>query len=75
MGNPLSHHQFTENPLADLLGVRNQPKGKRKSKYKRTNWVLLLPVALAELKREGYKELLGMCEVQRRKTLTRKEVR
>ena len=36
--------------LADLLG----------SKYKRKKWLWLIPVALEELKREGYGNLLGL---------------
>ena len=46
--------------LAALLGVMGQSKIKRKTKYQKKKWMVLLPIALAELKKEGYKDLLGM---------------
>lgn len=54
--------------LASLLGVvgdRNfmwkfKNWGKIKSKYERNKWVWLIPVAIEELKREGYQDLLGL---------------
>ena len=50
--------------LAGLLGVMYQSKlkskRKGKSEYEKDKWMILLPVALEELKREGYKDLLGL---------------
>jgi len=46
--------------LAGLLGVMYQSKRKRKSKYQKDKWLIILPIALEELKKEGYKDLLGM---------------
>lgn len=46
--------------LAGLLGIMYQSKRKRKSKYQKDKWVALLPIALEELKKEGYRNLLGM---------------
>ena len=46
--------------LAGLLGVIYQSKRKRKSKYQKDKWMALLPIALEELKQEGYRGLLGM---------------
>ena len=46
--------------LAGLLGVMYQSKRKRKSKYQKDKWMALLPIALEELKQEGYRGLLGM---------------
>ena len=46
--------------LAGLLGVMYQSKRKRKTKYQKDKWMALLPIALEELKKEGYKDLLGM---------------
>ena len=50
--------------LAGLLGVMYQSKlkfnRKRKSKYQKDKWMALLPIALEELKKEGYKDLLGI---------------
>ena len=50
--------------LAGLLGVMYQSKlkskRKGKSEYEKDKWMTLLPVALEELKREGYKDLLGL---------------
>ncbi|MDE0397687.1 MAG: hypothetical protein OXL96_07795 [Candidatus Poribacteria bacterium] len=46
--------------LAGLLGGMYQSKRKRKSKYQKDKWMALLPIALEELKKEGYKDLLGM---------------
>ena len=34
--------------------------GLLKSKYKKKRWLWLIPVALEELKREGYQDLLGL---------------
>lgn len=31
-----------------------------KSKYKKTKWLMLIPVAVEELKKEGYDQLLGI---------------
>ena len=46
--------------LAGLLGIMYQSKRKRKSKYQKDKWMALLPIALEELKQEGYRGLLGM---------------
>ena len=50
--------------LAGLLGVRHQSrlksKRKGKSEYEKDKWMVLIPVALEELKKEGYKDLLGL---------------
>ena len=46
--------------LAGLLGVMYQSKRKRKSKYQKDKWMALLPIALEELKKEGYATLLGL---------------
>lgn len=50
--------------LASLLGIIYQSKLKsksnRKSKYQKDKWMAMLPIALEELKKEGYKDLLGL---------------
>ena len=49
--------------LAGLLGVMYQSKLKSKRKgteYEKDKWMVLIPVALEELKKEGYKDLLGL---------------
>lgn len=46
--------------LAGLLGVMYQSKRKRKSKYQKDKWMILLLVALEELKKEKYRDLLGL---------------
>ena len=52
------------NRLAGLLGVIYQSKlkskRKGKSEYEKDKWMVLIPVALEELKKEGYKNLLGL---------------
>ena len=39
---------------------RLKSKGKGKSEYEKDKWMVLIPVALEELKKEGYKDLLGL---------------
>ena len=62
--------------LAGLLGImyRSNPKApfysklkakldsklKLKNKYEKDKWLIILPIALEELKKEGYERLLGL---------------
>ena len=47
-------------PFYSRLKAKLASKLKLKNKYEKDKWVILLPIALEELKREGYKDLLGL---------------
>ena len=47
-------------PFYSRLKVKLTSKLKLKNKYEKDKWLILLPIALEELKKEGYKDLLGM---------------
>ena len=47
-------------PFYSRLKAKLKSKLKLKNKYEKDKWMALLPIALEELKKEGYKDLLGM---------------
>ena len=47
-------------PLYSRLKAKLASKLKLKSKYQKDKWLIILPIALEELKKEGYATLLGL---------------
>ena len=47
-------------PFYSRLKAKLASKLKLKNKYEKDKWMALLPIALEELKQEGYKDLLGL---------------